>query len=96
LGDEWRLCVDVFSVPDVGHVDKPFSVVDAINDPVIADPDPPEIGRTNNLLHTGRSWSRRQGIDGLHRPLLDDPRQCMQVALSRAREDDPIVSHGMR
>ncbi len=80
----------------MGHVDQPFAVVDAIHDPVITDPDSPEIGRTDNLLHPGGSWNRRQSIDGLHRPLLDDPRQCMEVALSRAREDDPIISHGKR
>ena len=73
-----KIAVNRAAMGDPQCENDEFRVFDRVDDPVVADPDPPEVWISDERSCAARSRADAQGVDG-----LDDAARCWLVELGQ-------------
>lgn len=90
---DFDLPVGLSPMADSDKVNNPLSVIDAVNNPVVSNSDTPQVLFALQLTGPGRPWVLGETVDPRYHPSNDGSVKCLQLAASRTRESDRIVSH---
>ncbi len=78
---------------NVRHVHGPLMVVDAVDDSIVSDADPPEPSPPSELSNSPRPRGVREPLKSLEDSFLRRSGQILKVPLGGACQDDPILKH---
>jgi hypothetical protein len=82
----WKTTVNRAAMGDPQCENHEFRIFDRVDDPIVADPDPPQEGITNERSYAARSRADAQGIDG-----FNDAARCRLVELGQLFESLGVV-----
>lgn len=85
--------IGIAAVANSDDVDHPTSIVQAVDDAVVADADAPQISGTMQLARASWSWVASQSLDPRDDSLDNRRVECLQFLAGGSSEDDGIVRH---
>ena len=85
-----KIAISRAAMGDPQREDHEFRVFDRVDNPVVTDPDPPEIRISDERSCPARSRADAQGVDG-----LDDAVRCWLVDLGQLFESLGVILDGV-